>query len=93
VTTLEMLQGMLVAQLGVDADRVTPDARLVEDLEASELDLVNIWMQVGEVSNLSVPDGIQTTITTVGQMVSFIDASTSGGVSSVTLRDARQEPV
>jgi len=93
VTTLEMLQGLLVAQLGVDAGRITPDARLVEDLEASDLDLVEIWMQVGEDFNLSVPDGIQTTITTVGQMVSFIDASASGGVSSVTLRDAEQEPV
>ena len=43
-TVLERIKKIVIDQLGVEEERVTLEASLVEDLEAGSLDLVEIIM-------------------------------------------------
>ena len=63
------LQDILVEQLGVQENQLTPDARIEEDLGADSLDKVEIIMSVDERFNVSVPDEIAERVSTVGDLV------------------------
>ena len=60
---------ILVEQLGVQENQLTPDARIEEDLGADSLDKVEIIMSVDERFNVSVPDEIAERVSTVGDLV------------------------
>jgi acyl carrier protein len=47
-TTFERLKKIIVEQLGVDEEEVTPQASFVEDLNADSLDLVELIMSLEE---------------------------------------------
>ena len=47
-TTYERLKKIIVEQLGVDEEEVTPTASFVEDLNADSLDLVELIMSLEE---------------------------------------------
>ena len=46
--TYERIRGLIVEQLGVDEDEVTPSASFVDDLNADSLDLVELIMSMEE---------------------------------------------
>lgn len=58
--------------LGVEQDRIVPEARFREDLEADSLDLVELIMQFEEEFGGEISDEDAQTIETVGQAVSYI---------------------
>lgn len=70
----DKLKGILSEQFEVDADSITMDTDIVEDLGADSLDLVDMLMnledefQIGE-----VPDEMIEKIRTVGQLVTYIE--------------------
>jgi len=68
----ERVTGIVVDVLGVDADRVTPEARFREDLEADSLDLVELIMQFEEEFGGEISDEDAQKIETVGQAVAYI---------------------
>jgi len=68
----EKVKGIIVELLGVDAAKVTPEARFREDLEADSLDLVELIMAFEEEFNEEIPDEDAQKITTVGGAVSYI---------------------
>jgi len=68
----ERVTGIVVDVLGVDADRVTPEARFREDLEADSLDLVELIMQFEEEFGGEISDEDAQKIETVGQAVEYI---------------------
>ena len=68
-TDTKALQDILVEQLGVQENQLTPDARIEEDLGADSLDKVEIIMSVDERFNVSVPDEIAERVSTVGDLV------------------------
>ena len=47
-TTFERVRRLIVDQLGVDEDQVTPNASFVDDLNADSLDLVELIMSMEE---------------------------------------------
>lgn len=47
---------LIVDQLGVDADSVTPDAHFIDDLGADSLDTVELVMAFEEEFDLEIPD-------------------------------------
>lgn len=72
-TDIERRVTQIIAEyLGVSEDIVTPDARLVEDLRADELGLVEIPMFLEEAFELEIPDDEAGQLKTVGQVVDFI---------------------
>jgi acyl carrier protein len=53
-TVFERVRRIIVEQLGVEEDEVTPNASFVEDLNADSLDLVELIMSMEE--EFSTPD-------------------------------------
>lgn len=71
-STEERVKKIVVELLGVEGDRVVPEARFREDLEADSLDLVELIMAFEEEFGSEITDEDAQTITTVGQAVEYI---------------------
>jgi len=72
--TFEQVKGIIVELLGVDAAKVTTEARFREDLEADSLDLVELIMAFEEKFGGEISDEDAHKITTVGEAVKYLDA-------------------
>jgi acyl carrier protein len=70
--TFDRIKGIIVELLGVDASKVTTEARFREDLEADSLDLVELIMAFEEEFGGEISDEDAQKITTVGQAVEYI---------------------
>ena len=68
----ERVKKIVIELLGVDEDRVVPEARFREDLEADSLDLVELIMAFEEEFGGEITDEDAQTITTVGEAVTYI---------------------
>ncbi len=77
-TIEDRVQKIVVEQLGVAEDQVTPDASFVDDLGADSLDTVELVMALEEEFDAEIPDDEAEKITTVKQAIDFINASASG---------------
>ena len=67
------VRGIVVELLGVEEEKVTTDARFREDLEADSLDLVELIMAFEEEFSGEISDEEAQKITTVGEVVAYID--------------------
>jgi len=67
------VRGIIVDLLGVEENRVVPEARFREDLEADSLDLVELIMAFEEEFEGEISDEQAQSITTVGEAVTYID--------------------
>lgn len=74
----ERVTNIVVDLLGVDADKVTPEARFKEDLEADSLDLVELIMAFEEEFGGEITDEDAQKITTVGEAVTYLNEHMSG---------------
>ena len=72
-TTFDRLKKLIVAQLGVDAEEVTPQASFVEDLNADSLDLVELIMSLEEEFGMEISDEDAEKIQKVSDAVEFIE--------------------
>lgn len=72
-TIYERVRDIIVDRLGVDAGKVTPEARFREDLEADSLDLVELIMAFEENFGGEISDEDAQKITTVGEAVAYIE--------------------
>jgi acyl carrier protein len=68
----EKVKQIIVDQLGVDADEVTPEAKFIEDLGADSLDTVELVMEFEEEFNIEIPDEDAEKMTTVGQAIEYL---------------------
>ncbi len=68
----DKVKGIIVEQLGVDEEEVTPDASFVDDLGADSLDTVELVMAFEEEFDLEIPDEDAEKIATVGDAISYI---------------------
>ena len=71
--TFDRIKGIIVELLGVDASKVTAEARFCEELEADSLDLVELIMAFEEEFGGEISDEDAQKITTVGQAVEYIE--------------------
>ena len=69
----EKLKKILAEQLDVDADSITKDSLLIEDLGADSLDAIDSVMSVEDEFKIEVPDEIIEKIETVGDMLNYIE--------------------
>ena len=72
-TTFERLKKIIVEQLGVDEEEVTPTASFVEDLNADSLDLVELIMSLEEEFGMEISDEDAEKIQKVQDAVDFIE--------------------
>ena len=68
----EKVKQIIVDELGVDEEEVTPDASFVEDLGADSLDTVELVMALEEEFETEIPDEEAEKITTVQQAIDYI---------------------
>lgn len=69
----EDVKAVVVEQLNVDANQVTKEAEFVKDLGADSLDVVELVMALEEKFSIEIPDEQAEKITTVGDVVKFIE--------------------
>ena len=70
----DKVKEILSSQFDVDADSITPDTDIVDDLGADSLDLVDMLMSLEDEFNIGeVPDEMVEKIRTVGQLVTYIE--------------------
>src|SRR5690606_19456663 len=73
-TIEERVKKIVVEQLGVKEDEVTPNASFVDDLGADSLDTVELVMALEEEFECEIPDEEAEKITTVQQAVDYVQA-------------------
>lgn len=66
----------ILMQLPVAEEKVTLDARLVEDLGADSANLMMLIMDLENEYDLTVEDEVLMTIKTVGDIVTYLEAHT-----------------
>ncbi len=69
----ETLKEIIVEELDVTPEQVTPDARFQEDLGADSLDVVELIMKIEEKFGIEVPDTDAEKIRTVQDAVKYIE--------------------
>jgi acyl carrier protein len=77
-TIEDRVKKIVVEQLGVGEDQVTPDASFVDDLGADSLDTVELVMALEEEFDTEIPDDEAEKITTVKQAIEFVQANITG---------------
>ncbi|HCY51146.1 MAG TPA: acyl carrier protein [Clostridiales bacterium] len=73
MTTFEKVRDMLAKQLNVPAESIKEDSKIVEDLKADSLDVVEMLMNLEDAYSVSIPDDEAVKIKTVGDVVEAID--------------------
>lgn len=66
---------IICEQLSVEESQVTPDASFQESLNADSLDIVELIMALEEGFSIEIPDEDAEKIRTVGDAISYIEAT------------------
>ncbi len=70
---LEKIQAMLAEALNISLDKVTPDAKIVDDLGADSLDVVELLSQLEEEYGIIIPDDEAENLVTVADVAKAIE--------------------
>ncbi len=68
----ERVKEIIVEQLGVNADQVTPEASFIDDLGADSLDTVELVMAFEEEFGAEIPDEDAEKLTSVGAVITYL---------------------
>ena len=68
----DRVKSIIVEQLGVDEDEVTPEASFTDDLGADSLDIVELVMAFEEEFGIEIPDEEAEKISNVREAVDYI---------------------
>ena len=72
----EKVRDIIVETLGCEAEDVTMEASLMEDLEADSLDAVELNIALEEELGISIADEDRPNMKTVGDIVRYLEAKT-----------------
>jgi acyl carrier protein len=67
-TEMTKVQDILIEQLHIQREQITPAAGIIADLQADSLDMVEIAMKAEEQFNFTIPDDEADKIVTVGDL-------------------------
>ena len=68
----ENVKEIIINELGVEPEKVTPDASFVEDLGADSLDTVELVMAFEEEFGMEIPDEDAEQLQTVGDAIRYV---------------------
>jgi acyl carrier protein len=74
----ERLVGVLVSELGLDADKINDGAHFEEDLDVDSLGVVELLMALEDEFDVKIPDDEAESIMTVGQAIDLVHGKLSG---------------
>ena len=70
---LEKVKMILSNQFDVEEDAITPETNIADDLGADSLDVVDMLMSLEDEFDVEIPDEEIERISTVGEMVTYIE--------------------
>ncbi|MDL2257721.1 acyl carrier protein [Eubacteriales bacterium OttesenSCG-928-K08] len=70
---LDKVREIIAKQLDVDADSITLESRLVDDLKADSLDVVELIMDLEQEFDIEIPDEELPKVRTVGDIVAYLE--------------------
>ena len=73
-TVADKVKKIVVDQLGVSEDQVTPEAKFIEDLGADSLDQVELVMAFEEEFGADISDEDAEKLTSVGDAIAYIES-------------------
>jgi acyl carrier protein len=68
----DRVKEIIVEQLGVNAEQVTPEASFIDDLGADSLDTVELIMAFEEEFGAEIPDEDAEKLTSVGKVIEYL---------------------
>ena len=72
----EKVKKIIAEHLGIDdMDKITEDAKFIDDLGADSLDTVELVMAFEEAFDVEIPDDKAETILTVGDAISHLESN------------------
>lgn len=74
MANFDKVKDIIVDRLGVDAEKVTPEASFKDDLGADSLDIAELVMELEDEFDMEIPDEDAEKITTVGDAVKYIES-------------------
>ena len=69
----DRIRDIVVEQLNVEQEQVTPGARFQEDLGADSLDIVEMIMRIEEELDIEIPDEEAEKLLTVADAVKYVE--------------------
>ena len=69
---LEKIREIVVEELGVSAEKVTEQARFIEDLGADSIGVMELVMKMEEAFDIQIPDQDIEKFRTVGDAIDYI---------------------
>ncbi|CDC72997.1 MULTISPECIES: acyl carrier protein [environmental samples] len=69
----EKVRDIIVETLGCEADQVTPEASLADDLGADSLASVELVMALEEAANIKIDDADVANLKTVGDIMDYLN--------------------
>ncbi len=79
MSTLETVRTLLARQLEISPDIISEKTKILDDLGADSLDLVELITTLEEGYNIIITSDLAGEIITVGDVVSFIDRQLASG--------------
>ena len=67
------VKDIIEKELGVEREKLTPEASFIEDLGADSLDIVELVMEFEKEFNIDIPDEDAEKLRTVGDAISYLD--------------------
>jgi len=71
----EKVQDIISSQLGIGKDTIKIESRLVDDLKADSLDVVELVMDIEQEFDIEIPDEELPKVTVVKDIVDYIEAN------------------
>ena len=70
---MERVKEIIVDTLNLEAEKLTPDADLIKDLDVDSIDVVELVMALEEEFEIEIPDVDVENLTTLGKISTYID--------------------
>jgi acyl carrier protein len=70
----EKVKDIIEKELGVEREKLTPDASFIEDLGADSLDIVELVMEFEKEFNIDIPDEEAEKLRTVGDALTYMNS-------------------
>ena len=69
----EKIKSLLAERFDVSEDSINLETKIIEDLKADSLDVVDMLMTIEDEYDISIPDDIAQGMKTVGDVVAYLD--------------------
>ena len=71
------MEKIIISQLNVSEEQVTPEASFIDDLGADSLDQVELVMALEEEFGTEIPEDEAEKLQTVGSVISYVESNLS----------------